>query len=352
MVIWGTCYAPTEEGKRCPRPVVEGHKHCHEHLEIARRTHKKYEILKGAVANILDKDHTELSDVQALFKDYALLQKTCKYRLRHRMYSYVPEEWDEGHQKWLEILQNKSLIIERRMTELFVHSESQETSEETPEKTEEPKPVQPRVKVDHKQERSQLLQKMRAKRLALRQLNESKALAMMQEMLELRAYYRRYEETILDKARQYFAHLQYREPFLTMILKHRIISLILSHFALASFTVKNVEVIILTFTQKDLQEKCALESISMRLSDPTYFKNNCTLELKEIDKHLYKEIEDGADHHHLVTLSGQENAHVVICSKAHRKTTHAYIYKIVRSNLESYWPSKGTRQIGAIIDTV
>src|SRR5258706_1716205 len=80
---------------RCTNTVIEGEKHCTLHHHKAMKLYKRYKKLSEAVKLVDINEH--LTDLKFIMRHYKLLNDTYNARMAHRLYAFVPECYDNGH---------------------------------------------------------------------------------------------------------------------------------------------------------------------------------------------------------------------------------------------------------------
>ena len=118
------CCAITSDNKRCTNEVIKDSNHCRVHYDNAIKLYKNYKKICDVAYNfdlnmiICDvKEH-----INYILKCYVWLNKAFDARMKHRNYAFVPECYDDGHDKQFEIIQNKLKYCEDKLMSLYSKS--------------------------------------------------------------------------------------------------------------------------------------------------------------------------------------------------------------------------------------
>ena len=124
------CCAPTENGRCTQQTLNENCDHCSAHHDIALKLYLEYKEI-CAIANSKNID-IKISDPQKqikyLFNCHTWFVRAYNARLKHRFYAYVPETYDNGHNKQFQIIQDKINICQNKISELNTLQISPETN--------------------------------------------------------------------------------------------------------------------------------------------------------------------------------------------------------------------------------
>lgn len=119
MCIDKICSAPTNDGRCKNLTVNEKCDHCSVHHEEALRLYLEYKgICDVANAkNLETRFKTPQEQIKYLFSCHTWFVKAYNARLKHRLYAYVPEEYDNGHNIQFQIIQDKIDLCHSKIAE-------------------------------------------------------------------------------------------------------------------------------------------------------------------------------------------------------------------------------------------
>lgn len=107
---------------RCINLAVSGSDHCDLHREKAKALYLKYKVLSDQVDKlVIDQKFTNINTkIDYLMECYILLNQTFKARMKHRMFAFVPECYDEGHDHQFIRLNTLIQECEDKLRQLYI----------------------------------------------------------------------------------------------------------------------------------------------------------------------------------------------------------------------------------------
>jgi hypothetical protein len=102
--------------------AISGSDHCNLHRDKAKTLYLKYKTLSDQVDKLVinRKFKSIQTEVDYLMECYICLNQTFKARMKHRMFAFVPECYDEGHDHQFIKLNTLIKDCERKLRELYI----------------------------------------------------------------------------------------------------------------------------------------------------------------------------------------------------------------------------------------
>ena len=119
------CSAFGLDNQRCLNETYKSTRHCSEHFSTATKLYLNYKKICNVAYSL--NIHKEIPDtnekIDYLNKCYVWLNKAYEARMAHRKYAFVPECYDDGHNKQFEIINNKMDICEKKLFAIYNYYE-------------------------------------------------------------------------------------------------------------------------------------------------------------------------------------------------------------------------------------
>lgn len=152
------CCANTLSNSRCTNLTISGSSHCYLHRNKALNLYLKYKKFSDQADQLeIYKKFDNIQDqINYVMDSYILLDKTFNARTKHRMYAFVPECYDDGHDYQLIKLTKLMDECERILSELYILESSVLSETESSSESEEEAPstviitIKEKVKQCHK----------------------------------------------------------------------------------------------------------------------------------------------------------------------------------------------------------
>lgn len=95
------CCAVIHGDKRCPKQTINHASHCSDHIQTATKLYTNYKKICDTAYNLeIDKPISDINEkYNYLYECYIWFNRAFHARLKHRRYAFVPECYDEGHNK-------------------------------------------------------------------------------------------------------------------------------------------------------------------------------------------------------------------------------------------------------------
>lgn len=119
------CCAVIHGDKRCSKQTVTHTNHCPEHLPTANKLYTNYKKICDTAYNLeINKPISNLSEkFNYLYDCYLWFNRAFHARLKHRRYAFVPECYDEGHNKQFTFILEKMNKCEEMLQEMHLLNE-------------------------------------------------------------------------------------------------------------------------------------------------------------------------------------------------------------------------------------
>ncbi|ARF12163.1 hypothetical protein Klosneuvirus_3_298 [Klosneuvirus KNV1] len=140
------CCAVIHGDKRCLNQTINHTNHCSEHLSIANKLYVNYKKICDTAYNLeIDKPISNPNEkFNYLYECYLWFNRAFHARLKHRRYAFVPECYDEGHNKQFTYILDKmnkcEVMLEEmhRLNEEIKQDRQQDRQQDQEEHLEEP----------------------------------------------------------------------------------------------------------------------------------------------------------------------------------------------------------------------
>lgn len=115
------CCAVIHSNKRCPNQTINHSNHCSEHIQTATKLYVNYKKICDTAYNLeIDKQIPDLHErFKYLYECYNWFNRAFHARLQHRRYAFVPECYDDGHNKQFTFILEKMKTCEDKLSEIY-----------------------------------------------------------------------------------------------------------------------------------------------------------------------------------------------------------------------------------------
>ena len=115
------CCSYGPDNTRCLNIIIKASNHCALHYRKAIKLYKNYKKICNIAYNLdINKEIPNLENKRKyLINCYVWLNKAFDARLKHRMYAFVPECYDEGHDLQFTIIKKKIKTCESQLSNLY-----------------------------------------------------------------------------------------------------------------------------------------------------------------------------------------------------------------------------------------
>lgn len=130
--VQSQCSAYDTGRKRCSLPTIENSNHCSLHHVSALKLYHNYKRICGFAFSLQLERDFENKDlkIQHLLKCYCWLNRAFNARMKHRLYAFVPECRDAGHDHQFERIRSEMLkcesLLEKQFQKVQADADSQE----------------------------------------------------------------------------------------------------------------------------------------------------------------------------------------------------------------------------------
>ena len=112
------CVAPDEENRRCNNPRISNW-HCLFHDNICLPLYKKYKDKQRDIEESLFQAVNLNLTIPQLWKEYAKIKEIYELRRNYRRLGFLPQFWDKGHDKQLQLFLNKLTDYENILSKKY-----------------------------------------------------------------------------------------------------------------------------------------------------------------------------------------------------------------------------------------